>query len=200
MVVPWFVVVDVVVPMLWHPCTPYPRLLSCASQGGHFPRFIKVDLDQIIFLFHPVISHFEDHPHVVGGAVSPHPPVQVPPGGGGDEIIVLSRLELQAPWGGTERPERYGEVHEAFRLVTYGHYFRSVTGHSARLELLLRHAVHHVLLLGVLGADQVELVILPREVPVVDIHDVICVVDAEEGICRVPINFVNFCQGFTCVG
>ena len=145
------------------------------------------------------VSNIEHHLHVVRAAEAAGPPVDVSLCRGGDEVICLARLELQAPGGGGEGPEGDGEVHEALRLVADGHNLGLGVGHSAALEFLLGHAVHNVFLQGVVGADQVQLVILPRQIPVVDIHNVICVVDAEDGICRVPINFVDFCQGFTYV-
>ena len=146
------------------------------------------------------VSHIEHHLHVVRAAEAAGPPVNVSLCRGGDEVICLARLELQPPGGGGECPEGDGEVHEALRLVADGHNLRLGVGHPAALELLLGHAVHNVFLQGVVRADQVELVILPGQVPVVDIHNVICVVNAEDGICCVPINFVDFCKGFTCVG
>ena len=50
------------------------------------------------------VRHLEDHLHVVGGAGAADPPVEVRPGAGGDEVIVLARVELQTPRTGTEWP------------------------------------------------------------------------------------------------
>ena len=118
-------------------------------------------------------------------------------GGGGDEIVILTRFELQSTRGGAEVTEGDGKVLELLGFVANSDNGWSVVTHSTRVEVLLGHAVDHVLLASVLGTDQVELVILPGQIPIVDIHNVICVVDGEDGICRVPINFVDFCQGFT---
>ena len=46
--------------------------------------------------------HLEDDLHVVGGAGPPLRLVEVGPGAGGDEVIVLARVELQAAGAGTE--------------------------------------------------------------------------------------------------
>ena len=48
--------------------------------------------------------HLEDDLHVVGGAGPPGPLVELRPGAGGDEVVVLARVELQPVWGRTERP------------------------------------------------------------------------------------------------
>lgn len=48
------------------------------------------------------LRHLEDDLHVVGGAGASVPPVEVGPGAGGDEVIVLARVELQAAGAGTE--------------------------------------------------------------------------------------------------
>ena len=50
------------------------------------------------------VQHLEDHLHVVGGAGAADPPVEVRPGAGRDEVIVLARVELQTPRTGTEWP------------------------------------------------------------------------------------------------
>ena len=46
--------------------------------------------------------HLEDDLHVVGGAGAAVPLVELSPGAGGDEVVVLARVELQAPGTGTE--------------------------------------------------------------------------------------------------
>ena len=46
--------------------------------------------------------HLEDDLHVVGGAGAPLRLVEVRPGAGGDEVIVLAGVELQAAGAGTE--------------------------------------------------------------------------------------------------
>ena len=48
------------------------------------------------------LRHLEDDLHVVGGAGPPLRLVEVGPGAGGDEVIVLARVELQAAGAGTE--------------------------------------------------------------------------------------------------
>ena len=51
------------------------------------------------------LGHLEDDLHVVGGAGAAHPPVEVRPGAGGDEVVVLAGVELQASRAGAEWPE-----------------------------------------------------------------------------------------------
>ena len=46
--------------------------------------------------------HLEDDLHVVGGAGPPGPLVELRPGAGGDEVVVLPGVELQAAGAGTE--------------------------------------------------------------------------------------------------
>ena len=121
------------------------------------------------------LRHLEDHLHVVGAAPAADPPVYVGVGGGGDEVVLLARGELQGPGCGGEGPEGDGEVHEPPRSVAHGHNPRPRTAHSARLKLLLVHAVYHVLLLPPPlphhGADEVDLVVLPGQVVLIDSDD-----------------------------
>ena len=46
--------------------------------------------------------HLEDDLHVVGAAGASKPPVEVSPGAGRDEVIVLARVELQTTGAGAE--------------------------------------------------------------------------------------------------
>ena len=48
------------------------------------------------------LRHLEDDLHVVGGAGAPLRLQEVRPGAGGDEVIVLAGMELQAAGAGTE--------------------------------------------------------------------------------------------------
>ena len=50
----------------------------------------------------PHLGHLEDDLHVVGGAGAAHPPVEVGPGAGGDEVVVLAGVELQTSRAGAE--------------------------------------------------------------------------------------------------
>ena len=140
------------------------------------------------------LRHLEDHLHVVGGAEAPDPPVEIPPGGGGDEVVVLTGSELQTSRRGTEVPEGDGEVLELLRLVADGHNLGSGTCHTTGLELVLADAVDDVLLQRVLGTDDIELVVLPGEVAVVDVHDVVGVVYPEDGVGAVPVDHVDLCH------
>ena len=95
--------------------------------------------------------------------------MDVPLAGGGNEEVLLAGSELQAPGGRGEAPEGDGEVHEggAGLLVADGHDPGPGAGHAAPLELLPVHAVDDVLLRAVPGTDQVQLVVLPRQVALV---------------------------------
>ena len=46
--------------------------------------------------------HLEDDLHIVGGAGAAVPLVELSPGAGGDEVVVLPGVELQAAGAGTE--------------------------------------------------------------------------------------------------
>ena len=184
---PWFVVVDVVTPVLRSSRPPHSSVSRHFS--ANFPRLVEVDLDQVVrLLLDGVVRHSELHLHVVGGAEAPDPPVEIPPGGGGDEVVVLARLELHPSWCGGEGPEGDGEVHEGAGLVADGHYLGSGACHTTGLELLLGDAVDDVLLLGVFRTDQVELVVLPGKVPGVDVQHVI--LRPELGVGGVPVEEV----------
>jgi len=113
-----------------------------------------------------------------------------PGGGGGDEVVRLARLELQSSRSGAETSKCNREVHEGFRLVADRHNFGSRTCNPTRVKLFSGDAVYHMLLSGVLGADDVELVVLPGEVPLVHVHDVVSVVNSEDGVAGVPVHLV----------
>ena len=127
----------------------------------------------------------------MGGAEPSNPPVQISPGGGGDEIVILTGSELQPPRGGAEVPEGDGEVLELLGFVADGHNLGPGVCHTAGAKLLLRHAVDDVLLQGVLGTDDVQLVVLPGQVARVDVHDMPGVVDPEDRVGAVPVYHVD---------
>ena len=105
---------------------------------------------------------------------------------GGDEIVILSRFKLESTRSGAEVTEGDGKVLELLRFVANSDNGWSVVTHSTRVEVLLGHAVDHVLLASVLGTDQVELVVLPGKVANVDIDHVVSVVQTKYRIGGVP--------------
>ncbi len=131
------------------------------------------------------------------GAPAADPPVDIAVRRCRDEVVVLSGSELHPPWGGGERPEGDGEVHQLVWLGALGNDAGVGVGDAAGVKLLLVHAVYDVGLNG-LGpgtplierADDVDLVILPRLVALIHINDVIRVVYSEDGIARVPVHVV----------
>ena len=103
-----------------------------------------------------------------------------------DEIVVLSGSEFQSAGLGRERAERDGEVHELVRLVADGDDPRIGVGNAARVVLFLGHVVDDVLFSVVLvssrsvdGANNVDLVVLERNVIFVDVNDVVRIVYPE---------------------
>lgn len=146
-----------------------------------------------------VWGHLEDHFHVEGGAGASDPAMDVRPGGGGNEIIVLPRSKFQAARRGGEGAECDGEVHEVMGLVADGNYPRVGLGDAAGIVLGFVDAVDNVLLvtfrvpfsLFVHGAHYVDLVILPGVVACVDVDDVVGVVNAEDGVGGVPVDAVH---------
>lgn len=134
-----------------------------------------------------VVSHLECHLHVVGGAVAAGLAVQVTARRRRDEVVVLARFELHPAWGGGERPECDGKVHQLLRLVADGDDARVGAGDPTRVVLFFGHGVDDVALrVGVARpvhrADDVDLVVLPWLVALVDVDDVVCVVDPENWI------------------
>ena len=136
------------------------------------------------------LGDLEDHPHVVSGAVSSDSPVQVGLGRGGDQVVALPWLELQPPGGRREGPEGDGEVLEPLLTLADRHYLRPGAGHPAVVKVLDGDAVDDMLLQGVLGADQVQLVVLPGQVALIHVNDVICVVNPEHRVRAVPVDKV----------
>jgi len=103
-----------------------------------------------------------------------------------DEVVILAGSELESAGLRCERAEGDGEVHELVRLVAHGDDARIGVGYAARVVLLLGHVVDDVLLGVVLvrprrvhRTDDVHLVVLERNVVLVDVDDVIRVVYPE---------------------
>ena len=133
--VPRVVVVDVLSPMVGHAgVVNHPRHGAAGRRGrGRGGQQVAVLLldggglvePQVIaeagHLLCRVVAHLEDHLHVVGGAAAADPAVEVFSRRGGDEVVVVTRLELQATRGWREGPEGDGEVHEPVRPVADGH-------------------------------------------------------------------------------
>jgi len=142
-----------------------------------------------------IVSNTEDHLHVVRGTISSNSSVDVSRGGGGDEIVILSRFKLQSTGGGAEGSECDCEVHETVWFVTNCHNFWSWIGHSARVVFLLRDTVDHMLFSGVLRTDQMELVILPGKVVIVHVNNVFSVVKSEGRVGGVPVDKVGLHGG-----
>ena len=162
---------------------------SCRGGDGTEGGGLLLALSVLQFCL--ALRHFKDHLHVVGPAPASRPPVEVLVGGGGDEVVLLARGELQGPGCGGEGSEGDGEVHEGPGPVADRHYPRPGTAHTTRLELLPVHAVDDVLLLlpPLLphhGADEVHLVVLPRQIVLIDGDDHGFAVGG--GGCGVPIH------------
>jgi len=112
----------------------------------------------------------------------------------GDEVVILAGSELESAGLRCERAEGDGEVHELVRLVAHGDDARIGVGYAARVVLLLGHVVDDVLLGVVLvrprrvhRTDDVHLVVLERNVVLVDVDDVIRVVYPEYGVGGIPM-------------
>ena len=111
-----------------------------------------------------ILANLENHLHVVGGTVATDSFMDILFVGSGDEVNVLAGFELEASGDGTERPERNREELEVLRSVTNGHNLGSRVGYPAGIKLLLGDTVDHMFLLGVEWTDDVDLVVLPREI------------------------------------
>ena len=87
------------------------------------------------------------------------------------------------------------------RLVADGNHPGVGIGDPARVVLVLTHAVDdiglHVVAMrarAINGANDIDLVVLPGLVAAIDVDDVIGVVDAEDGVRRVPMNVMTLTQ------
>ena len=110
----------------------------------------------------------------------------------------MARSEFEAARGRCKRSKCDGEIHELMRPITHGNDFRARLSDTAGVVLLLGHAVYDVLLLCGLGdarfvdgADDVDLIILPRVVAAIDVHDVVCSIDTKYGIGGIPMYIMH---------
>jgi len=158
--------------------------LFCSGDGFDLSGLIHID----DIAFFSVVSNFKDHLHIVGGTESTNFSVDIISVWGRDEINVLSRFELEASGDGTERPEGDGEVLEALRFVTNSHNLWSRVGYPAGIKLLLGDTVDHMFLLGVEWTDDVDLVVLPGKVSLVNIHNMLGVINPKYRIGWIPEN------------
>ncbi len=152
-------------------------------------RVQRVDVSAVKFLIWDhsialrlgVVSHIEDHPHVVRGAVAANTSVKISGVGSGDEVIGVAWLEFQPTGSGTEGPEGDGEVEEPLGPVADGHNLGPGTRDPAVHVLLSAHAVDDMLLFRA-RADNVQLIVLPGQVTTVHIHHMVCIVCPENRI------------------
>jgi hypothetical protein len=75
----------------------------------------------------------------VGGAAPADTPVQVVLRRGANEVVIATRVELQATGLRRKWPECYGEVQHRGGLVAYRYDPWTRIRYSTRLVLLLRH-------------------------------------------------------------
>jgi len=146
-----------------------------------------------ISFYHIILSIFTDFEgqlHVVHGAGPAHPPVNVPLCCCGDEKIFLSRFELQSTRARTERSKGDGSELSWVCLVTHHHLLRPGVGHPTGHELMLAHTVDHMVLLVVLGTDQMKLIIFLWKVALIHCDSVGVVLVTEQGVGGVPIHIV----------
>ena len=176
--------------MLGHSRIPHTSVLRLIPQAhGDLARLVEAErMEEVVLLniVDGIVSNTEDHLHVVRGTISSNSSVDVSSGGSGDQIVILTRFKLQSTRSGAEVTEGDGKVLELLGFVANSDNGWSVVTHSTRVEVLLGHAVDHVLLASVLGTDQVELVILPGKVANVDIDHVVSVVQTKYRIGGVP--------------
>jgi hypothetical protein len=103
-----------------------------------------------------------------------------------DKVVVLSGPEFQSAGLRSERTERDGKVHQLVGFITNGNDARIGIGDAARVVLLFGHVVDDVLFRilfvrsrRVHGTNDVHLVVLERNVVLVDVDDVVRVVYPE---------------------
>jgi len=145
-------------------------------------------------LFSTFICHFEDNLHVVVNAVATLPGAKITRTGGGDEVVTLASLKLNRVRLGREGSEGDGEEPLPGGLRAEPNDPGAVREDPAGVVLLLVHVVDHVslhrLILGifvVLGADNVDGVILVNSRGLVHIDDVVRVGNEKYWIGCVPI-------------
>ena len=134
------------------------------------------------------VRDLEDDLHVEVATHAVHSLVEIPPAGGGDEVIVLSGLVLEGPGGGRERPEADGEELEVVGGVALRDDAGVAGEDAAAVVLLFVDEVDDEALgvrrVGVLSpvvqrADDVDLVVLEDGEALVHVDDVVRVVDAK---------------------
>jgi len=179
------------------------------SEGAHVLQRPKVDVDARLVARRVDgglggrvfgVRHLEHHLHVVVGAGAAGPAVEVPLPRRRDEEVVLARVELQPSRCRTKRPKSDGELLLFTGFITDCNYAGIRLTDPTTIVLLLRHIVDDVLLqvlvpfsggAPVPGADQIHLVVLPWHITLIDVHDVVGVVNPEDGVGRVPVQVVH---------
>jgi len=172
--------------MLGHSWTPVKGVF-CGCCGGswfHFPWLVNIDG----VCFFSVVRHFEDHLHVVGRTEATNSFVNILAVRSWDEVNILSRLEFKSSRDWTERSECNCKELEALRLITNCHNFGFGVGNPAGIKFLFRYTVDHMFLLRVEWTDDVDLIVFPRKISLVDIHDMVGVVNSKHGVGCVPEN------------
>ena len=134
----------------------------------------------------------------MSGASTSKPTIQVVPGGGGNEVVILTRFELHSSGSWREGTESDCDVFEIKGLIANGYDSRMRLYDTTIFILFFGHVVNDILLdIGFSGAFaipwayDVSLVIFPCQVVNIDVNDVVSVVDPEHGVCRVPVDVVH---------
>ena len=103
-----------------------------------------------------------------------------------DKVVVLSGPEFQSAGLRSERTERDGKVHQLVRFITNGNDAWIGICDAARVVLFFGHVVDDVLFCilfvrsrRVHGTNDVHLIVLERNVVLVDVDDVVRVVYPE---------------------
>ncbi len=178
----------VVVKLSWHYWWPHSTW-GCKWQWGW--------LWARGFMF--VLSNMESHFHIVRGTASSHSPMEVILWRGGNEVVTMTRPELEATWCWCEWPESDGEVHQLMGPIANGNDFGIGLCDPTRIIFLFCHTIDDVLFLrGVCvcarlidRAHNVDLIILPRVVATIDLDDVVMFVSSKEGVRGVPMDVVH---------
>ena len=138
----------------------------------------------------------------MSGTPTADPAVQVTLRGSANEEVILARFELDAAGFRRERAEGVSERLDSIGVVAHGDHFGVGVGDAAHFVLFPLDEVDDELLGGppralIMRANDRHLIEFVQQIAVINVHvdNVVGVVDAEDGVGRVPMNGVNF-RGF----
>ena len=144
-----------------------------------------------------VVWHLKDHFHIIRRTAPADSSVQIFRRRCGDEIVILSGMKLQTSGSGRKWSKCDGEIQQLVRFAANGYNFGPRISNATRFIFFTADTVNDMpfghLDIGFGNwANDIDLIIFPRQVARVDIHNVIGVVQSEHGVGSVPVDVMNF--------